>query len=212
MNHFEILEVPANASSFEIKEAYKEALSIYSEDSLSTYSFFNDSERKTVLRKIEEAYSTLIDDKKRADYERLLVDEGKIDASILEKKGHKKAVPLFQTGQSKSRDAFINRIRNKVKTSDHDEERREILEKVSISGFDLEKLRESIGISLEEVFEITRINVSILSSVEKDEFEKLPAKIYLKSFIKSYAEVLQLDPERIFEAYIKNMNQVQSPS
>jgi DnaJ-class molecular chaperone len=37
LNYYEMLEVPVNASYFEIRQAYKEALSIYNEDSLVTY-------------------------------------------------------------------------------------------------------------------------------------------------------------------------------
>jgi DnaJ-class molecular chaperone len=205
LTYFDILEIPINASSFEIREAYQEALSIYSEDSLSTYAFFDGEERKRVLVKIEEAYSTLVDEKKRAEYERQLVREGKIDMSLVEDKGPRKPIPLFQVGESKSRDAFVNRIRHKVKAGDHDEERKKILDKEQFSGADLKHLREAIGLTLEEVFEITRINVSILRSIEEDHHESLPAMIYLRSFIKSYAQVLELDPERTLQAYLKSI-------
>jgi DnaJ-class molecular chaperone len=204
LTYFEILEIPVHASSFEIREAYREALAIYSEDSLSTYAFFDDEERKKVLDKIEAAYSTLVDEKRRAEYERRLVREGRIDASLLEEKAAKKPIPIFQVGQSKSRDAFVNRIRQKVKASDHDEDRETILDKGELAGKDLRHLREAIGLTLEEVFEITRINVSILKAIEGDLYEALPAMIYLRSFIKSYAQVLELDPESTLRAYLKN--------
>lgn len=205
LTYFDILEIPINASSFEIREAYREAVSIYSEDSLSTYAFFDDEERKRVLVKIEEAYSTLVDKKRRAEYEKQLIREGKIDASLVEDKGPSEPIPLFQVGQSNSRDAFVNRIKNKVKAGDHDEERKKTLDKEQLSGADLKHLRETIGLTLEEVFEITRINVSVLSSIERDHHESLPPMIYLRSFIKSYAQVLELDPERTLQAYLKNI-------
>ena len=65
LNYYEILEIPLSASSFEIRQAYKEALTIYSEDSLFTYSLFTDEERGEILRNIEEAFLTLVDKKKR---------------------------------------------------------------------------------------------------------------------------------------------------
>jgi DnaJ-class molecular chaperone len=205
LTYFEILEIPINASSFEIREAYREALSIYSEDSLSTYALFDDGERERVLAKIEEAYSTLLDEKRRAEYEKQLVGEGRIDASLVKDKGERKPIPLFQVGESKSTGAFAKRIRHKVKAGDHDEERKNILDKEQLSGADLKHLRETIGLTLEEVFEITRINVSILRCIEGDQYENLPAMIYLRSFIKSYAQVLELNPERALQAYMKNI-------
>ena len=203
LTYFEILEIPVHASSFEIREAYREALSIYSENSLSTYAFFDEDERKRVLDKIEEAYATLVDEKRRAEYERRLVLQGRIDSSLLKEKEPKKPIPIFQVGQSKSREAFVNRIRQKVKASSQDEGRKTILDKDQLAGEDLKRFREAIGLSLEEVFELTRINVSILKAIEGDLYEALPAMIYLKSFIKSYAQVLALDPESTLQAYLK---------
>ena len=48
LSYYEILEIPVGASSYEIREAYKEALSIYNEDSLTTYSLFTDDERDEI--------------------------------------------------------------------------------------------------------------------------------------------------------------------
>ncbi len=74
LNFYEILNIPLNASYFEIRQAYKKGLSIYDEDSMISYSFFSDDERAEILKKIEEAFLTLVDDKKREDYDRSLVD------------------------------------------------------------------------------------------------------------------------------------------
>ena len=52
LNYYQILEIPVRASSFEIREAYRDALSIYNEDSLTTYSLFTDDERDKILKKI----------------------------------------------------------------------------------------------------------------------------------------------------------------
>ena len=65
LNYYEVLQIPVSASFLEIKRAYKEALSIYSEDSLATYCLFSDDERDTILTIIENAFLTLIDKDKR---------------------------------------------------------------------------------------------------------------------------------------------------
>ena len=209
LHYYEILEIPINASSFEIRQAYKDALSTYDEDSLITYSLFKDKERDKILKKIKEAFFTLIDENKRADYDRILVNNGKVDASLLTKKKHKKPIPLFQTGKSKNRDAILKRIRNKVKGEDLKEISSEILSKESVSGDDLKKLRQAMGIELEEIYEITRINVSILKSIENNQFGRLPPIIYLKNFLKSYTEILQIDSKRIVDGYMKNMDLIE---
>jgi len=66
LNYYEILKIPVNSSYFEIKRAYKNALSLYDEDSLVTYSLLSKAERNEVLNEIENAFFTLIDEKKRA--------------------------------------------------------------------------------------------------------------------------------------------------
>jgi len=85
LNFYEVLEVPFSASDFEIRQAYKEALSVYSEDSLVTYSFFTDEERERILKKIEEAFLTLIDDRKRGQYDKFLVDTGRVESDHFNK-------------------------------------------------------------------------------------------------------------------------------
>ena len=95
LNYYEMLEVPVNASDFEIRQAYKDTLSIYSEDSTATYSLFSDEERNKILKNIECAFTTLIDRKARIDYDRMLVVSGRIDEYDLIKTDNQKLVSLF---------------------------------------------------------------------------------------------------------------------
>ena len=205
LNYYEALEIPPGASPFEISQAYKDALSIYSEDSLITYSFFDDSERDLILKKIEKAFLTLIDPIKRAKYDRMLVRTGEADESILIKKERKKPISLFQTKYPRNKGLYLKKIRKKVAAQDMNKLSNEILTSDLISGTDLKNLRKSVGIDLQEVFEVTRVNIPTLKSIEENEFEKLPPIIYLKNFLKSYSDILQLDSTTIVDGYIKNM-------
>jgi len=205
LNHYEALEIPPGASPFEISQAYKDALSIYNEDSLITYSFFDDSERDLILKKIEKAFLTLIDPIKRAKYNRMLVRTGEADESILIKKERKKPISLFQTKYPRNKGLYLKKIRKKVAAQDMNKLSNEILTSDVISGTDLKNLRKSVGIDLQEVFEVTRVNIPTLKSIEENEFEKLPPIIYLKNFLKSYSDILQLDSTTIVDGYIKNM-------
>ena len=101
LNYYEILQIPINASSIEIKQAYRDALSIYDEDSMATYSLFSNNERDTMVKAIEMAYLTLIDENKRATYDRMLVESGQVNETII-RKDQQNTTSLFQT------DNFIN--------------------------------------------------------------------------------------------------------
>ena len=205
LNHYETLEIPPGVSPFEISQAYKDALSIYSEDSLITYSFFDDDERATILTKIEEAFLTLIDQRKRAEYDRMLVRSGEADESILGKRERKKPISLFHTNHPKNKDIHLKKIREKIAGKDIKQLSSDIFEGDVISGTELKRLRESVGVDLQEVFEVTRINIPILKSIEENEFDKLPPIIYLKNFLKSYADTFQLDSTTVVDGYIENM-------
>ena len=75
LNYYEILEIPLNASSFEIRRAYRNAVEVYSDHSLLTYSLFSAEERVNILKKLEDAYNTLIDRAKRIAYDASLSDK-----------------------------------------------------------------------------------------------------------------------------------------
>lgn len=64
-------------------------------------------------------------------------------------------------------------------------------------GAQLKLVRERKGLSLDQVFEITRIQTSILQGIE--EGKSLVAPVFLKGFIKNYARFLGLDSEKLFE-------------
>ncbi len=59
----------------------------------------------------------------------------------------------------------------------------------------LRSQRELRQISLEEVAAGTKIGIHLLRALEEERWESLPAEVFVKGFIKSYAEYIGLDPE-----------------
>ena len=211
LNYYEILETPINASTFQIRQAYKEALSIYDIDSSISYSFFSEEESKEILGRIEEAFSTLIDQEKRELYNKTLIREKKIDPSSLKKKRQKVPTPLFSS-KTPGGATFSKIIKKRIKDKDLKKAGEAILSKDMISGDDLKQLRKTFGVKIEDLFEVTRITVSILEAIENDDFETLPSTIYLKNFLKAYAELFKIDSKKIIDGYIKNLNHIKRTS
>ena len=58
---YELLDVAPDASPYEIRHAYEEMHELYSNESLGSYSFFTETERRTILSELEHAYLVLID-------------------------------------------------------------------------------------------------------------------------------------------------------
>ncbi len=206
LNYYQILKIPANASFIEIKRAYKDALEIYEEGSLATYSLFSDDERAHLLTAIEKAFFTLIDEDKRAGYDRMLIDTGEVDASSLGAKTRNEPIPLFNENNSLSADDLANRIRKKSAKKEVKALLKEVLGKDLISGDDLKRLRKAFGIEISEIYLVTKISVSVLRTIEDNQYERLPADVYLNNFLRSYAQILQVDAPRIIDGYFKNMS------
>ena len=66
-------------------------------------------------------------------------------------------------------------------------------------------MRKQVGIAVEEIFEVTRISMKVLTAIENDDVSSLPQPFYLKNFLKAYAELFKLDPGRIIEGYLENL-------
>jgi len=207
LNYYEIFEIPINASTFEIRNAYKEALSIYGSDSPVSYSFFTEKESKEILDRVEEAFSTLIDQEKRALYNKMLVREKKIDPSSLTKKREKVPTPLFSS-KTPGGAAISKTIKKRIKDKDLKKTEEAIFSKDMISGDNLKQLRETVGIKIEDLFEVTRISVSVLEAIENDDFGTLPSTVYLKNFLKAYAELFEVDSKKLIDGYIKNLDHI----
>lgn len=208
LTYYEILKIPANSSSFEIKHAYKDALSIYNENSLVTHSLFSNEERDNILQTLKEAFLTLTDENKRAAYDSILGDSGQIELLITSIQNQKKPARIH-TDNTIDNDNFAERVRKKSSEKEVEKLLNEILSKDSISGDDLKKLREALEVEISEINAITRISVSVIKSMEENRIEDLPPGLYLKNFLKLYVETLQIDPQRIVDGYLKNISLAQ---
>lgn len=59
-------------------------------------------------------------------------------------------------------------------------------------GEKLRYARESKGLSLQEVSSALCLSVSVIDALERDAHEKLPAPVFIKGYLKNYADFLQL--------------------
>ncbi len=70
-------------------------------------------------------------------------------------------------------------------------------------GEKLRKLRNERRISLGEVSRVTRIQVKYLEYLEEGRFDKLPVDVYVRGFLRSYAEFLAVDENVLIKLYEK---------
>ena len=95
--------------------------------------------------------------------------------------------------------------RKNVSTSLEDDEIDEYLSRISFfRGENIKQIRTMRGIEIKEVAEKTNISRSYLENIELEKFGEMPARIYLKGFITSYAEFLGLDSAKVAGDLIKS--------
>ncbi len=68
-------------------------------------------------------------------------------------------------------------------------------------GEHLKKEREAKKISLREVADATNITLRFLEAIEQEDFELLPGDIFVKGFMKTYAEYIGLDSSEVLKKY-----------
>ncbi|MBP9728255.1 MAG: helix-turn-helix domain-containing protein [Candidatus Moranbacteria bacterium] len=73
-------------------------------------------------------------------------------------------------------------------------------------GEKLRKLREDFRMSLGEVSKATRIQVKYLEYLETGAYEKLPADVYVRGFLRSYARHLNVDEQALVKLYERERN------
>lgn len=204
LNFYELLEVPFDASPFAIRQAYKEMHQLYHGDSIASYSFFSREEREDLLAKLDEAYSTLIDEKKRSKYDQLLVEQGIFEEGMRYQRDPKTL--SFISHRKGLRTHAVLRTRNEsTAIASSNPMIQKILAQDVLSGEDLKKIRDELGVSLEMIADMAKVRVVFLRAIEEDRFEKVPSRVFLKSFLRVYAQCMGLDADLVASRYLKRI-------
>lgn len=72
-------------------------------------------------------------------------------------------------------------------------------------GEELRRERLIREVSLEEISAATKISVRLLTALEASDLSKLPAPVFTRGFIRSYARHLGLDPDEMVNAYLADL-------
>jgi len=209
MTYYEVLEVPQGATPSQIRQAYENILSVYQDDTLVSDSFFTGKEKQRIIDRIEKAYSTLSVERSRIVYNQIIgMAYGKTELFENPHDEEVKVVPIFEApDKSLDKTGFLSRVSQLAETDHIKELIAEIHASDTVSGLSFRTLREALDISHEKIFDMTRIRISVLKSIEDNQFDQLPPNVYLKSFLRAFAEILQLDPDRAAKGFISYMEQ-----
>ena len=69
-------------------------------------------------------------------------------------------------------------------------------------GGRMKRLREERGVALRDIAERTKISVSTLDALERNDVSRLPGGIFSRGLVRAYAEQVGADPEQTVREFI----------
>ncbi len=185
LSFYDVLGTNRSATDEEIRRAYKRQKDVYQPDSLALTSILSDTELARATADIEEAYDTLLDPLRRRAYDL----------------AHFPATEEPEGGLNAQEDSALAAERRMLR----EELTRELSAETEFTGVLLAKVRESLGIEIEEIARRTKISASHLRAIEAEEYQALPALVYTRGFLQQVAKCLELDPTQVTRTYLRRM-------
>lgn len=200
VDHYDALEVSRDATPEEIERAYRLLSATYGGDSLATYSMFGEEESEAMRERIEAAYRVLSDPERRSGYDAALAGDAPAPEPELDAGEPVVLAPLAEAAlakplvESRAREASaFDRIA--------DVEEEESTTDAEWTGARLRRARLARGLEIDDVAAATKITPAYLRFLEEERFDDLPAVVYVRGFVASYARVLGVDAQGAARSY-----------
>ncbi len=85
-------------------------------------------------------------------------------------------------------------------------------ERFEFSGPQLRRIRKELNISIEEIASDTKINIRHLRNIEAEQYDLLPALVYVRGYVTLYARHLGIDRQEVVRQYIQRYREWQQCS
>ena len=190
-DHYELLELPRDASHEEVERAYRLARATWAEDALASYSVASEDELGSLRERVEQAYRVLSDADARGAYDAAL---GRLRAPVpfepdlgLDEEEKEALAPAELPAEIEPFEEFAGP------------------EDGQWTGPALRRTRLARGLELDQINAITKINPMHLRSIEEERFDALPAAVYVRGFVSAYARCLGLDAARVANDFLERL-------
>ncbi len=180
------LGVTRSSNDEEIRRAYKRSREMYAAGGLATASLLGEAQLKSEQARLDESYDTLLDPIRRRAY----------DLSTFPEPEVKERASLPPPAAIVAEQVMLQ-----------NELAREIGADTEFTGSLLRKVRESRGVELVEISQRTKISRTHLAAIEEEEFEALPALVYVRGFVNELAKYLRLDPPQVQRSFLRRMRE-----
>lgn len=193
-SHYDLLEIDPTATEEEIRRANRRIRNIYGRDSIAIAGLYTRAGLDALHRRLDAAYETLMDPRRRRDYDLELYPDGP------------PAVPApVAVASSVSSDPGM--IVAPPPPRDLPP-MPELLPDTDYTGGLMQAVREARGLDLREISARTKIGIGYLVAIESEAWNKLPASVYVRGFLVEYAKMLDLDVPRVLDTYLRRYREV----
>jgi DnaJ-class molecular chaperone len=203
LNFYELLNLSPDDGPAEVEVAFKKAVQTYASDSLAVYSVLSEEERERILSRIHQAYTVLVDETRRNQYDaQLQITGNAAQAEIESASGSGQGTDTSIWGKFRhvlpAHDSVGARVSRLLRPRGR--KRKESDLSIS-SGYYLRSVRRLKGITLEEISENTKIKIRYLQALEDEDYDSLPAGAYRRYILKALADAIDLDPEAVADDF-----------
>ncbi len=191
-SYYDLLEVSPTASFEDIRRANRRIRDIYGAESVAISGLYDPVNLEAVHRRLDLAYTTLMDAAKRKDYDLERFPDG-VPNPVPPHGSGGASTQVLPVRHAKVDDLAALAARPPMP---------ELVPDTIYTGPLLRQVREAVGIELREIAERSKIGMAYLSALEGEVFLKLPAAVYVRGFLVQYARALGLDAERVKTTYL----------
>ncbi len=215
LNFYELLEVSPLATAQEIHKAYERVRRVYEPNSIALYSLFSPEETAVIHQRVEDAYRTLIYEDNRRIYDAMLRERNELSERPASSQPHAYQTRNGQQTMTFSEDYLPLPEQDPkpqpVKVSSPLPEPPPTLSEFTgeFTGPAIKALREQRGQNLRGIADLTKVSVRYLEFIEEENFQKLPARTYIRGFVVLYAKALGCaNAEQLAGDYLKRYDAV----
>jgi curved DNA-binding protein CbpA len=215
LNYYELLEIGPDANSQDIHKAYDRIRKVYEPNSVALYSLLSPEETERIRQRIDEAYRTLIYDDSRREYDRILRERHEIPEPAPPK-------PRYQPRPAPAQPPPSREIPfpPSTRAEPHPASAATPVPQpvqpppatiAEFTGLVIKLIRESKGLTLQNVADVTKVSARHIQHIEEEAFVKLPPRPYLRGFLMQYAKALGYEPDKLVADYLKRYDAATNP-
>ena len=202
LDHYDLLEIPKTATSAEVERAYRLSQQTYGEGSLAIYSIFESSDVVVIRERLDEAHRVLSDPELRAAYDESQPEGDPAPVFMPpQETGNEEARPDVSTGETTT--SSFDEVVEDYDTFEDDGGG-------DYDGIRLRRTRLFRGYEIDHISDVTKVSGTHLRNIEDENFEDLPADVYVRGFVSAYAKTIGLDPKIVVPSYMVRVQESRS--